>query len=74
MSKSFWVIPWIAAVILKSRLNSAGTLKFMSTVLPGSGLFKLERVSVVLGGSPFLLVVSGFPFPFLGGGGGFVAI
>src|SRR5512144_16055 len=47
------VMPWVAAAILKSRLNSAETRKLRATVSASSGLARLRRVYVRSGGSPF---------------------
>jgi hypothetical protein len=48
------VTPWVAAAILKSRLNSAGTRKLSATCPVGSGLVRLLRVSKRSGGSPLV--------------------
>jgi hypothetical protein len=37
VSRRDCVISWVAAMILKSRFNSAVTRKFRATILPGSG-------------------------------------
>ncbi|RZI45436.1 hypothetical protein [Candidatus Finniella inopinata] len=60
------MIPWVAAAILKSLLKNAGTLKLRATVFPGSGFFKLDFISIDVGGSPLNVR--------RGGEGGFVAI